>query len=1448
MRVAIFLCFLLSSLSTFASHIMGGEATYEYLGAVGNGIYQYRVKFTIYSNCDSQSQFPTPPSNIKFAVYQEGSDPNADKLYINEYTVNLTNSTKIEPDIPNDCTFGIDVCVFKAEYITVIELPIFFNTTFSNGYHLYFDVCCRNDNILNLNNAGFTGSVFYSFIPNPLIVNNSPVFSDNPLLFLCAGDTTPLLNTAFDPDGDLLVFSFQEPYSGYSSAIDPQPDYSPNPDLNPLNWPIPQVNWDAGFSFTNPFGSNGFAQINSFTGYTSYSSPSQGNYVVAVEIKEYRNGNLIGITRRDMQFIVVNCPPNIPPTSSNSPVNGQVTYQIEEGENLCFDIQFTDANNDFITLNSNGDIFNPSITNPSATINTPVSGTGNVTANFCWETSCGQNRLQPYLFTINAPDDGCPPKSTPEVYSILITEYQSPTELIGSDNVCSGQVNEIYTVNANSGSFIWEINGGVITSGQGSKTVSVNWGNGSLGELSVTPTSQFGCTGEPISKLININAINIDAGNDQIICAGESVMLGPVNIGNAVGFNYSWSPANVILNPTSSSPSVSPTVSTNFIVIADNGVGCTISDTVFVEVLTFPITVSDNNYVCEGSSIQIEATGGVDYIWEPNTNISSNTTSNPIVSPEISTTYVVTITDNQGCIMIDSVFIEVKALPEVSAGENRWLCESDTSILNASGATTYIWSPLTQIENELTPNPSVWPTDTTTYFVEGTDIFGCVNIDSVVVYVSFFVPTFAGNDTSICYGDSIFIGGNPTAPIGTIFSWNTLTELNDSTLSNPLVYPSITKKYWVTTLNYTCNGSDTILVTVNNPPNIDAGATQQICIGDSAFITASGGDIYVWSPNENILHLNQQSTTVWPTDTLYYFVEGTDNFGCKNIDSVLIIVNPLPVLNIIGNTIFCIGDTTELIVQGAENYIWSPNNQISELHNDTVQIYSTNNTIYQVLGIDSNLCENIINISVTVNFPNIDAGINKNICIGDSVLLIGTGGVTYEWSPNYLLSDTNNDSTYSFAIIDTIYYLTATDINGCIGYDSVRVNINLLPIVSSSGDTEICIGDSVLISATGALTYSWQPTILLSNPNSQATYTSPTNTSQYIVIGTDNNNCKNSDTLVVIVNLLPNIEAGEDVYSCRNENVVLGGNPTGPVGSSYIWTPNINLNDNQISNPIATNEQSITYYLTVVDTNGCQNSDSLTIYVFNLININDTSVCNNESIELNIETIDGVAPFTYVWEPSTGLNNSNSGQVIAQLDESTKYFVSVTDANNCMEIDEINIEVYAAPVVNFNFSSEPSCDGLKTTFENLTENGNEYLWTFNQLYTSSETNPIYTFPYSNNFSVKLFAINNNGCKDSLIIEQSILSFKDYVELKIPAIFTPNNDGINDIFDATNNYDIASCTDIKIYNRWGSLIYETKFGTPWDGTTNANNEVPEGVYFYIVNINGIVFNGSLSLRR
>lgn len=1804
-----------------ASHVIGGNIGYEYIGPASGG-HEYKILYTLYVDCGSGSAVPNPPPSANIGIYTHDVQNNpmggSDKLRYELLNINRISNTLIEPNLPGGCSVGGATCIREGKYEGTIILP----TNFT-GYHLFADECCRNASVINVNNPINEGTGFHAYIPPPLLPNSSPVFTDLPIPFLCINDTTSILNSAYDPDGDLLVFSFVDPFKGFGS----QGNY-PNPPAT-LTWPLTPNTPAAGYDFVSqPFGPGGYSFISSSTGLTQYKPTSNGNYAVCVEIKEYRNGNLIGISRRDLLLLAITCPvnpaPNVDPTAGTT----NTVFSVEEGETLCFDFGFDDPNNDSLYLNVNGTIFDNTIVNPNATVTSPVGGIGNVATEFCWTTGCGQASVIPYQFQVSASDRGCPPKTTNEVYQITVTEPAPPSIINGDTEICPDIITNYSTTAIANTTYNWDITNGSIVSNNGDN-VDVVWDNPGTGSISVNGINQFGCPSQPITldvtvlfaptvelgndtiicygdtliipgttnanpgytltwnpttSMINSNSItpsvfpttatdyvlNINAGFsclgsdtikitiseptllasiDDTICAGDSTMISATVSGSAVGGEYLWTPNSSLDIDTNLTVMASPSVTTDYIIEVTDTVGCVITDTVSVIVEPgFTLNTSNDTTICQnqcfnlyatgattyawvsdatigdtslanqtvcptsnidykvygflgvcmdsttinvivnplpiieagpnidlclGDTTQLNASGAIDYTWSPNVNISALNIANPLASPNDTTEYFVTGVDANGCINIDSLTVFLHNIPDIDAGEDIWLCPGDVGNMLATSTFVgnYSWLPSVDLSDPNIPNPIASPTDTIEYNVTFTDAFNCFNSDTVIVYVSPSVPTDAGADTTICEGDTISIGGNPTAFGGTTYSWTPANLVDDATASNPLAFPTVTTWFYVATGNDTCVGIDSVLITVNALPNVSAGADFAICINDTANLTATGaldylwnasttldnntianpnifpttttnyevmgtdalgcvnwdtisitvnnlpvvdagidtslcindtiqlaatGALnYTWTPVSFIQNENTSSPNVFPETTMYYYVEGTDVNTCTNIDSIQVTVNDLPAINagndaaicvgdsiqleatgaiiynwtngtnlndttvnnpyasntldetfiVIGedvngcinsdsveitvnslpiidaglNVQICINDSTQLIATGAVDYTWNNGSSLSDDAISNPIAYPTDTTKYIVTGTDANNCANIDSVIVVVNpLPIVNAGIDTSLCINDSIILSGTGAAINSWSPISNMDDENtltptifptstgyfvltttdsnscsnsdsalvtvnllppvnlgpdvdmcigdsiqlmatgaliynwtdgtnlNDTTinnpYASNLTDDTFIVIGEDINGCVNSDTIDVIINALPIVSAGSDVQICIGDSTTLSANGAVDYLWDNSATLSLDNVSNPIAFPTDTTQYIVIGTDVNNCINTDSVIVTVNPLPIIDAGQDQDICKGDITTL----TVTGANTYIWSPSNSLDNVNISNPNANPDTTQTYIVVATDTNLCINYDSVTINVFRINTIPDTAVCLGDSVQLDVF---GSPGNVYNWTPNLALSDNTIPNPWAKPTSTTTYIVSVADNAGCNDQAEVEITILTIPTTSFTYEVEPACEGIYVELTNTSTDADTYIWTFNNDSTTTEEHPSVIFEYGNEYIISLEGTNNNGCFTNISTIDLAETFDAYYSIRIPNVFTPNGDGKNDIFSVEIPGKLASCLDLKIYNRWGQLIYKS-YGNvvSWDGHTPDGAHVPEGSYFYTIDIKEKTYKGHINIFR
>ncbi len=296
------ICCLAAYHFCLGSHIVGGEASYEFIEFNSDSsAATYKVTFTIYRDQKGIQYEPF----AEFGIYKMLPD--------NSWTTHT-----VVRDVPlagvrqysatNDpCNEQIisDIKVESGLYIFEATLPIH-----DNYYKIAYQKCCRNHTINNIRDAGITGAVYDIKISAEAqrVGNSSPKFKDYPPTFICTNEPLNYSHSAIDKDGDLLVYSFCTPYvSGGIESYEPQCCDCQNPESEFCAPPYGTVIYESGFTYDNPIGGSPKVTLDSSSGLITGTPNQNGAYVVAICVEEYRNGILLSQTRRDFEFNVVPC-------------------------------------------------------------------------------------------------------------------------------------------------------------------------------------------------------------------------------------------------------------------------------------------------------------------------------------------------------------------------------------------------------------------------------------------------------------------------------------------------------------------------------------------------------------------------------------------------------------------------------------------------------------------------------------------------------------------------------------------------------------------------------------------------------------------------------------------------------------------------------------------------------------------------------------------------------------------------------------------------------------------------------------------------------------------------------------------------------------------------------------------------------------------------------------
>ncbi|MBO3097921.1 Ig-like domain-containing protein [Gelidibacter pelagius] len=598
----------------------------------------------------------------------------------------------------------------------------------------------------------------------------------------------------------------------------------------------------------------------------------------------------------------------------------------------------------------------------------------------------------------------------------------------------------------------------------------------------------------------------------------------------------------------------------------------------------------------------------------------------------------IAFTSADGGIKATSLITVFPEALQASAGTDQEVCVGTTTTLTASGGTNYVWST-----GETSESIEVTPETTTTYTVTVSDENDQSEEASVTVTVSAIPTANAGEDQTICNGETTTL----TATGGSSYLWST-----GETTASIEVNPEVDTVYSVEVSTNGCSSTDEVSVSVKDAPELVITGDLIISEGESTTLTVNGGGNYEWNTGET-----SESITVSPTVTTTYSVSSISPAGCSSNANITVTVAQQVSANAGQDVAICVGTSTILTATGGSIYQWSNGATTDniEVSPDATTTYSV--TVFDSTGTNSDTDE----VTVTVNpLPTVDAGSGSTIDAGESVTLTATGATTYKWSNGATGATINVSPTAT-----RTYTVTGTR-NGCEATDKVKVIVrNTVEVIADAGvDQSICAGSSATLTATGGSTYLWS-----TGATTESISVSPSSTTTYSVTAYDESG-QNSDTdeVKVTVNALPAVDAGSNVKINSGESTTL----TATGATTYKWSTGSTGSSITVS-PTATR----TY--TVIGTrNGCEVADTVEVTVLNPVEVIadagvDQSICAGSSA-----TLTATGGSTYLW--STG---ATTASISVSPSSTTTYSVTAYDSTGkYSHIDEVKVTVNSMPTVS----------------------------------------------------------------------------------------------------------------------------------------------------------------------
>ncbi len=653
----------------------------------------------------------------------------------------------------------------------------------------------------------------------------------------------------------------------------------------------------------------------------------------------------------------------------------------------------------------------------------------------------------------------------------------------------------------------------------------------------------------------------------------------------------------------------------------------------------------------------------------------------------------------------------------------------------------------------------------------------------------------------------------------------------------------------VANMTNTCQGSQTLTVISNTtaPPVAIVPTATSICAGTGANLNAIGASTYLWNTSATTAAIN-----VTPASNTIYSVVGTDAVnGCTATASSTVTVIALPVPNANSNSPVCVGNTLNLTGNGGTMYLWQgPNSFNSALQNPTIPGVTAAAAGVYTLTAMVGTCTGSTTINVVINpLPTPVANNNGPVCSGQPISFTGAGGIIYSWTgPFGFTSSLQNPGIPSSVIANTgLYILTVTDANGCVNTTNTSAVINPLPVISMSSST-VCINQNLTLGATGGVTYNWSGPAGFSSTSSNPVIPAaqPNMAGVYTVTVTDVNNCSSTSNTVAVVNALPNPTASNNSPVCVGNSFGLQGNG----GVSYLWSgPNGFFASIQNPTLSATSaSQSGAYVLTVSDNIGCTNT-VVTNVVVNPIPVasiisSDNTNCAPHCVTFTVSSSSSIQTASWNYNGANVTNGTNTQYC---FNTSGTYTVNadVVDVNNCVGSTSSTVEIYPVPVADFNHSPIKPILNIdqEVQFTDASYNGNIISWNWYFMntaqYTSVLQNPTFMYTEPGTYPVALVVKSDNGCMDTIV--RPLVVGEDY-GIYVPNAFTPNADGLNDVFQP-KGFGIVKY-EINIFDRWGGKVFSTKeFEKGWDGTMQSKHDVKygiieEGTYSWIINVTDV----------
>ncbi|MGI6071354.1 MAG: PKD domain-containing protein, partial [Blautia sp.] len=703
---------------------------------------------------------------------------------------------------------------------------------------------------------------------------------------------------------------------------------------------------------------------------------------------------------------------------------------------------------------------------------------------------------------------------------------------------------------------------------------------------------------------------------------------------------------------------VSPTTNTTYTVTVTDSHNCTATTSVAITIIDMEVVIKKPYHdICIGFNTRLDAMGGpgnnLTYQWSPSESLDNPNVQYPYASPVESTTYTVTVTDQNGCWATGEVHVEVHPIPIITVSAPDVVCAGYEIQLEAFGAVTYHWetsSTTAIISNTEIANPTVIITEPTTFTVSGWSEFWCKGFAEITINVLDNPPPILEVITSpICNSNQLninilnqelsstytWIGPNGFSSTMVNITIDNVTEDNEgfySVMAQHINGCQATAETYVQVLTYT-------LIANNNFPCEEE--TLELLVRPAIFET------YEWEGPNNFYVLSEDYITEVPgalsNMSGTYYVTATDAYGCTATGQTEVIIHENPEVNLGDDVLICSSESVEL---------------------------------------------------------------GQNLTITG-----GTPDYSYEWEPVDWLNNYLIQNPIATPQTTTTYTLTVTDNHGCTGSDAITVAVDQIVGLTATYNTPVCQYTQLqLFAQPDGVDYLWTgPNGFTSNEQNPivTTTASMLNIGTYTLIATNANNCSSTISIEVEIHSVPEVAIGGNPTVCEGNTLALIGGIDGL--AEYHWTgPNgfVSNLQNPIVSTNASTDMEGNYILTVTNEFGCTASAVSNVEVIPIPQAAEFSLpsciyIDNNYLFTNLGNNDDSFEYTWDFGDETISNQASPNHTFLNQGY---HCITLTVENQC------GISSYTPPKPVFLYPNECACITNYGLDDNLFITGSDEFW------------------------------------------------------------------------------------------------------------------------------------------